>query len=187
MVVWLRHHLLRRACNVAPANTRRGAMNRSSLIAAMLVVYLIRGASGQTQQRGAPSAPPRRVPATIALADSIAQRGAEFVIIRRVGVAPHDVIVLRTGASAAHLSKAVRALITVRQAGGDRATTPATMRVRPHDSRAQLHRSATQPVLPWAPRVISDLHRAERRNIAGIGTVPAVQIWLPPQNRSAGR
>ena len=187
MVVWLRHNLLRSGIYCCTTHAPEGPMNRSYLIPAILLAFLSWGGPAQSQQHAASSAPPRRVPATIVLTDSIAQRGAEFVIVRRVGVAPHDLIVLRTGASAAHLSEAVRALIVARQAGGDRAKAPATMRVRPQESRSQRQRAAARPVLPWAPRVIADLRTAERRTIVGVGTVPAVQIWLPPQDRRTSR
>ncbi len=42
-------------------------------------------------------------------------------------------------------------------------------------------------LLPWADRVLTDLRSAQFREIDGMGSSRAVQIWLPPQRgRSQG-
>lgn len=123
-----------------------------------------------------------RVPAAVVLVDSLPQQGAPFVIVRRVDASPGDVILLRTGATAEHLSDAVRALMMARQVSGDSATTARTMRVRPRQGAAQ-----NRPILPWAPRVLADLARAEVQNIPGVGTGRSVTIWLPRQHKVVPR
>jgi len=112
--------------------------------------------SGALQARpGARTESTSRVPAAVVLVDSLPQQGAPFVIVRRVGVTPSDAISLGNGATAEHLSDAVRALMMARQASGDFPATASTMRVRPRQGGAQ-----NRPVLPWAPRVIADVSRA---------------------------
>lgn len=118
-----------------------------------------------------------RVPALVVLVDSIRELDAPYVIMRRPGSTPADLIVLRADADASQLSDAVRGLLTARLANGDVPPSAATFRVRPH----QRGGAAAQPALPWAPRVINDVRRAPVREISGIGRVRAVQIWLPRQ------
>ena len=125
---------------------------------------------------------PRRVSATVVLVDSLTQPDAPFVIVRRPGSTPADLILLRSGADAAQLSEAVRGLLTARQANGDFAPTAAIFRVRPHQRAGAIAR----PAFPWAPRVLNDLRRAEPREISGVGRVRAVQIWLPRQGTGGG-
>ena len=130
----------------------------------------------QAQQTAAARAP-TRVPVTVALVDTLAG-DAPFRILRRATVAPYDVILLRANADSAALSAAVQDLISIRQVQGDTARAAAgVVRVRrPSATPGQRMR-----MLPWARRVIDDLRRAERQAVAGVGSVPAVQIWLPPQ------
>jgi hypothetical protein len=120
---------------------------------------------------------PQRVPATIVLTDFINQRDASWVIVRRPGGVPADVILLRSGASVDELSEAIRGLMTARYANGDVAPAAATFRVRPR-TRAG---ADARPALPWAPRVLNDLRRAQLREVSGFGRVRAVEIWLPRQ------
>jgi hypothetical protein len=131
-------------------------------------------AQGQTPQQRRSQA--GRVPVTIALVDSIAQSTAPFVLVRRADVGPNDVILLRTGADAQQLSAAINALLVARQASGDRPVTTGTFRVRPRQNVRTARR-----VLPWVPRVLADLRRASRQSIPGVGSYPAVVIWLPRQ------
>lgn len=79
------------------------------------------------------------------------------------------------------LSRAIMDLAVIRAESGDtvrKGVTPsATMRVRPsQDTPPHAPRE-----LPWAQRVLDDLRGARRRDIPGVGTFPAVEIWLPPQ------
>ncbi len=121
---------------------------------------------------------PTRVPVTIVLADRV-EGDAPFVLVRRTDVSPRDVILLRTGADARTLSDAVRALITARSIAGDTATQAAVLRVRPSGG------ARGRPILPWAPRVLADLQRAERRAVAALGHVRAVEVWLPARRSRA--
>lgn len=117
---------------------------------------------------------PTRVPATIVLADHVAQ--AEPFVIHRRAIGATDVIVLRSDATADQLSDAVRTLVTIRQVGGDTAAAPAVMRMRP-----QQRGTASRATLPWVGRVFSDVHGAGLHDVPGFGRVRAVQIWLPRQ------
>jgi hypothetical protein len=117
---------------------------------------------------------PARVAVTVAL-DSALSAGTPFRLIRRSEVEPFDVIVLRTDAGSAELTEAVRQLLLIRQVQGDTATETAVVRVRPAPT------NGSPPVLPWAARVLTDLRHAPSRAIAGVGTLPSLVIWLPPQ------
>jgi hypothetical protein len=124
---------------------------------------------------------PRRIAATIVLVDSITQPDAPFLIVRRPGSMPADLILVRAGVNAAGLSDAIRGLLTARQANGDFASAAATFRVRPQAS------ALARPAFPWAARVLNDLRRAELREISGMGRMRAVQIWLPRQGTGRTR
>jgi len=142
------------------------------LAAAALLFCAAGGASAQ-------QAAPTRVPVTIALSDQAMPPGAPFMIQRRPYQTPRDVIVLRSDATADQLSDAVRSLLTIRQAGGDMPTAPATMRMRPRDTRV----AASRRAYPWVQRVLGDVQRAAYRDVPGVGRVRAVEIWLPRQDR----
>ena len=139
------------------------------------------GAELVAQQTAGNPRRPTRVPVVLALADTLTG-DAPFRILRRADVTPHDVILFRAGADSAALSAAVHDLLAIRRVQGDttRSGTGA-MRVR------QPGRAAARDVrmLPWARRVMNDLHHADRQVIPGVGSVPSVQIWLPPQRRPA--
>jgi hypothetical protein len=120
-----------------------------------------------------------RVPVTIALVERLADANAATMILRRADIAPYDVILLRSNASGKELSKAVLDLLAIRGIAGDTARSTATVRIRPQWNTV----GRTGPELPWAHRVVADLQRAEPRSIPGIGTVRAVEIWLPPARR----
>jgi hypothetical protein len=103
---------------------------------------------------------------------------AGFRILRRADTPPHDIILLAPGADASALSEALAQLQTMRQVQGDTAAATGAMRVsRPGKGRGPR-------MLPWAPRVLQDLRRAAARPVAGVGTVPSVQVWLPPTRRA---
>jgi hypothetical protein len=142
----------------------------------LIVPALIYGARSTPAQQ-LNSGRPQRVAAMVVLVDSIAQPNAPYVIVRRPGTTPSDLILVRSDVNAAGLSDAVRGLLTARQANGDYAPAAATFRVRPQPGG----RSSNRRTFPWAARVLSDLHRAELREISGIGRVRAVSIWLPRQ------
>ncbi|HEU4453060.1 MAG TPA: hypothetical protein VFR81_08365 [Longimicrobium sp.] len=146
-----------------------------ALIAAALIVFPTPGAAQAPKAHGAPT----RVPVTVAMVERLPVPDAPFVVLRRTNVAPQDVILLPAGADARLLSDAVQMLLIARQAGGDTATAAATLRVRPQRGRT----ASQRPILPWAQRVLADLRRVATRPVEGVGTVPAVEIWLPPQTR----
>lgn len=147
-------------------------------LAAALLLWAGTAASAAAQQSETPRRP-TRVPVTLALVDSVPQGNPPFRILRRADVEPHDVILLRADADSVTLSAAVADLLLIRAQQGDTTRAEAMVRVRRRDAEPD------RPVrmLPWGRRVMDDLRRAAPKELAGVGTVPAVQIWLPPQRR----
>ena len=149
---------------------------RTLLCAAMLSGIPL-GAELVAQESPGDSRRPTRVPVVLALVDTL-MGDAPYRILRRAEVTPHDVILFRVGADSASLSAAVQDLLSIRRVQGD-TTRSGTGAVRVRQPGRTAAREVR--VLPWARRVMEDLHRANRQAIAGVGTVPSVQIWLPPQ------
>lgn len=150
--------------------------NLSALIAAALI-FATSPHPAAAQQSATPHAP-TRIPVTVVLVESTLPGNEAWVVERRPGVSPGDVILLRATADAGQLANAVRTLLVIRQADGDRPTVGRTLRIRPQ----QRQRGAAREI-PWVPRVWADLRRAEPREVAGVGIARAVDIWLPPQHR----
>ncbi len=167
MGLWLCHYLL---------NSRKSDAMKP--IRSLICFALLASTAALSAQERRDSQS-RRVPATVVIVDSLPQRGAPFMIVRRPEASPADVIMLLPGADPVALSNAIRALLTARQAGGDFPSSAATLRVRPQLRGG----TVSQPPFPWAPRVVEDLRRAETREVDGIGYVRAIVIWLPPQDR----
>lgn len=128
-------------------------------------------------QRGQGPTRPTRVPVTLAVVDSARTGDAPYRLLRRVDVSPRDVILLRAGEDAAVLSEAINNLLLIRAQTGDTAKVSGAVRVRDGTDGAKRQRR----VLPWAGRVLNDLRQARPGEVEGVGTVPAVEIWLPPQ------
>lgn len=150
--------------------------NRLPIFAAALALLVARGDLPAQPTMNSPA--PRRVAVTVVLLDRLPQTDAPFVIQRRPDVAPRDLILLRSDATGAQLADAVHSLLMIRQASGDTSAAAVTMRMRPN---RPLRGPRTQ--FPWIQRVLSDLKRAEFREVPGIGRARAVEIWLPPQGR----
>lgn len=120
-----------------------------------------------------------RVPVTVAIVEEFVLADAPFVIHRSPGRAQQDVILLRADADEHTFSEAIRALLLSRRHGGDAPTTQSLLRTqRPPNGYGTL------ATLPWASRVLTDLRVANPTHLEGIGTVKAVEIWLPRQNRA---
>jgi hypothetical protein len=150
------------------------------LLALLCATTLLSGAASAQESRDHAPRRPTRVPVTLALVDSLPDP-AGFRILRRVDADPADVILLDTNADVAALSAAVEQLLLIRQVQGDTAESTAVMRVR----RTQDRPGRGPRVLPWAGRVVNDLHRAPLRDVSGVGNVPSVVIWLPAQWRES--
>jgi hypothetical protein len=120
-----------------------------------------------------------RVPATVALADHPLNGGAAFLIQRRAGSTPSDVILLGPGATDSTLSAAITTLLASRSIAGDVPATSAILRMRPQQSHARPHVH-----YPWAGRVVADLLKAPRTEVEGVGEYRALEIWLPAQHPS---
>lgn len=121
---------------------------------------------------------PARVPASVALVERLPVPGAPFVLLRDAEAESADVILLPADATPEVLSEAVAALLVIRRQRGDRPDASGMVRLAHASGQSRARRS-----LPWAPQVLADLRRAPTREIAGIGTVPVVEIWLPRQRR----
>ena len=124
---------------------------------------------------------PQHVAATVAMVDEVPVPGAPFVVQRRPGATPADLILIRPSATAAELSDAVRTLATARAASGDYPLVPGIVRMRPNQKW-----QAVRKELPWTHGVLARLRNAQPRSIEGVGTVRAVAIWLPKQTRGSG-
>ncbi|HEX8691700.1 MAG TPA: hypothetical protein VF746_04720 [Longimicrobium sp.] len=151
-------------------------MRRARALFAAITLALLN--AGASFAQATPSGP-TRVPVTVAIVDSLPRGQGRYIIWRRVSEEPRDVILLLPNATADEFSEAVRSLIIARRQQGDTATAAVKMR-----TRRQAPAQPLPPPLPWADRVLAELARAERRQVAQVGTVRAVQIWLP---RQAGR
>jgi hypothetical protein len=149
--------------------------------AALLLLPLLITATMAFAQQGAGRKIPR-VPVVIALVDHTPGREVASVVLRRVHTTPHDVILLHAdSANAQLLSNAVLDLLAIRGARGDTASEDVVVRV----TSKSLHTGQVRRRLPWTQRFINDLHDAEKRVVAGVGVVQAVQIWLPPRKRQS--
>lgn len=154
-----------------------------AVLLVIAVVILHRPAPGQSQP--AATAGPR-VPVTIALADELPFPGSTYVILRRPaaeptdGAAPDVIFLTRGFANAQELSNAVRDLLAIRSSTGDTAAVRQVLRLR-----RDLHTTQGRPPLPWAQRVLNDLHGADQQSVEELGRYPAVRIFLPPQMASA--
>jgi hypothetical protein len=152
------------------------------LLSALLLglgLGLLSSAGYLSAQQGATR--PTRVPVTIALVDHPSADGAPFRILRRADQAPYDIILLRPGANQSELSDAIGDLLLIRAQTGDTARTGGTMRIR----RTQGASGSVRREIPWAGRVLNDLRKAQPHDLVGVGVVPTVEIWLPPQRRHA--
>ena len=116
-------------------------------------------------------------PVSVLVGTSIPDSGADAVIWRRTRELPHDVILLRAGASVQNLGAAVKALSAIRSKNGD---LPAKdQRVVVHGRRLPsswiLHR--------WDREIQTQLEAASdtpKLSIAGIGTEHGFVLHLKP-------
>jgi hypothetical protein len=154
-------------------------MNGYRLTSILLVLPALWAAPAAGQQPQAEPRRPTRVPVTLVMADT--PSAEPYRIIRRAQQAPHDVVLFSATADSTALSDAVSELLLLRQVQGDTVTsTEGMMRLRGAGGR----HAGSRPI-PWAERVMRDLSNARREDVAGIGVLRTVQIWLPPQRRRA--
>lgn len=145
--------------------------------ALLIAVGMLSPAGPGAAQQGQPATPPTRVPVSIALVDSARTGDAPYRILRRADASPHDVILLRSSSDATVLSEAIDNLLLIRAQTGDTAKVNGAVRVK----RAQGASGRAPREFPWAGRVLNDLRQAQARDVPGLGNVPMVEIWLPPQ------
>jgi hypothetical protein len=122
----------------------------------------------------------RRVPVTVALVDVLpAPDSVPAVILRRAHGSPRDVILLRRHATnGAHLAAAVLHLMIVRERSGDTSAVNTTYRL-PTARRGPRAWQNTEQLRTQA--VVARLRRVVPREVAGVGFVPATEIYLPSQ------
>lgn len=156
-----------------PASTR----SLAALLAALLLISVPAALQAQGQPRDEVQARSPRVPVTVALVQRLPVQSEPYVLMRRAGEAPQDVILLPADATPELLSSAVSSLLTVRLQRGD-------VPIRTEMVRLSSRRGGrAQARFPWTPRVMADLQRAAPAELAGVGRVPSVEIWLPRQRR----
>lgn len=157
---------------------REQPMRQIALFVIQLLLLPVISAESTLQAQH--STRPTRVPVTVVLVEKTPHDDAPAVILRRAGMTPQDVVLLRADAAdGKQLSSVVLGLISARSVGGDTASASEMLRVRPQP----LPPGQVRKELPWAQRVVNDLRRAERRIVPGVGEVQAVEIWLPPQRK----
>lgn len=120
------------------------------------------------------AARPSRVPVGVALVDRLPEAEARAVVLRRRDVEPNDVILLaRESATGDHLAAAVASLLVVRKQAGQYPISDATISVKGDAPTAW-----AETELPRAERIVARLRDGQPRELAGIGTVPTVTLWL---------
>ncbi len=85
------------------------------------------------------------------------------------------ILLPRGSASGEQLAVAIQTLLLARDAAGDTATTSATVRPRPGRAPS----AWTGAERGRAERVVARLRGAAPVFVPGVGTVPAVEIYLP--------
>ena len=116
-----------------------------------------------------------RIPVTVVLSNRLPP-ASRFIVQRSPSPEHRDVIMLAEDANEAELGAAIVTLLKTRQRGGDSPSQRQTLRIRPERSSILF-----RPAFPWVGRVLSDLRRADRIELEGVGSVRAVKIWLPAQ------
>ena len=145
--------------------------------AVLLAVCLLSAGSaaglGAQSTSGQPSGQAATRAVTVVMVQDARYGTAPAVILRRTGSEPQNVVILRAGqADARDLSGA---LLGIAAADGNPSPDGRT------DGDGLYRVTAAQPdaVFPWAARVIEYLGRADAREVSGIGTYPALKIWIP--------
>lgn len=118
---------------------------------------------------------PSRVPVTVALVDELPGDGDRALVLRRHDQTPHDVIVLkRSVADGALLSSAVLTLLVAREIAGNAPRESSMLRVNQTAAPVAWRASEQRR----ADRVVSRARGAPPREVAGLGLVSAVDIYL---------
>jgi hypothetical protein len=116
----------------------------------------------------------KRIPVTVILMRED-DTSAGAVIQRRADLAPHDLILLQRSSNDQQLSAAFHTLLVARSVEGDTSGVSHTLRVAPGQRRFGLGRSEVARVAG----VLNRLRSADPVPIEGIGTLPAIELWLP--------
>lgn len=149
-------------------------IHASYRVLALLLLFVAEQLPAQAAPRST-SARPTRIPVMVALVERLPYPDAPFIILRQA--TGGDYILLPADADAALLTDAVNALLLARRRGGDRAAADMVLRARAPE------RVRGERPLPWVGRLLADLRTAPRTAVPRVGLAPAVQIWLPRQNR----
>ena len=111
----------------------------------------------------------------IAVAHSFPYKNADAVILRRVGYADHDVILVRRGKLEPHrLAQAVGTIQAVHQRFGDSPAANALIRVQESAEEDRLVGEARN----W----VQLLGKVQTLDVPGIGPVQYIRLMLPSRN-----
>lgn len=139
----------------------------------LLLIVVLTVTAGRVDAQTADASSRARVPVWVAIAQDL-QESEGYRIHRFAGNGAGDVILLQPNADAVTFTRAVDALMKIRSRVGDTPGADVAMRVRTSQQRPR-------GPLPWAGRVLRDLHVAELRQVPRVGMRRAVRIWLPAQ------
>ncbi|HZG44090.1 MAG TPA: hypothetical protein VEY93_14175 [Longimicrobium sp.] len=115
-----------------------------------------------------------RIPALLVIVDTLSTINPRYRILRTSGDPVSDAILLPRNADPEMVTEAILALQMIRQRAPGVGTAPAELRMRTVSEAHPMRR-----VLPWAGRIIGDLRRAPYGDMAPLGRVRSIQIWLP--------
>lgn len=154
-------------------------MNTPMKLTHLLICVLSIGGvlrSGRASAQADQSSPraESRAPVLLALVDTLPDTVPRFRIIRLPGESAREAVLLPSDATPELLTQALDALRMIWV--HDKRSQPGEM-LRLNGGKAETRPRRT---LPWAGRVLHDLREAHRRQVPGVGSVRAVQIWLAP-------
>lgn len=131
------------------------------------------GTASAQADRSSPRAQ-SRAPILLAVVDTLPDTAPRFRIIRLPGESAREAVLLPSDATPELLTQALEALRMIWV--HDKGSQPGELlRLNGGKAETRPHRA-----VPWAGRVLHDLREAHRRQIPGVGSVRAVQIWLAP-------
>jgi hypothetical protein len=143
----------------------------------LLAACLLSAGSAAGLSAQSPSSQPGRQAATravtVVMVDDARYGTAPAVILLRTGSEPQNVVILRAGrADARDLSGALLGIAAADHSPSAGGRT---------DGEVLYRVAAAQPdaVFPWASRMVEYLGRADAREVPGVGTYPALKIWIP--------
>ena len=109
----------------------------------------------------------------LAVTDNLPKPERDIVLQRRVGINPHDVILVRPGALRPELlAQAVATMQTMREADG---RVPSRDALFVPEERPGLRPPRTNEAVGW----VKSLRAVKTMNLPGVGPVPMIMVYLP--------